>query len=344
MPVAEWFRGELKEFAHDAVFERADEILNRHVPDAVLEPASARTAGLVGAAVVRPDVQDLAGGRQGRMSGICAVWRKDNPARLSADAGGGQPRPRAPAADERLLRESGSRPRASPSPRAFATQQVFRKRAPAAGLRRRSLRRRQTVKHPDGGPLGAAVRASPAAAFVEKLRGSFSIVLWDRRERKLLAAVDGFGINRLVYFENAEMLLVASRLDALLVRAGRFHGCQSAGDRELSEFRREPGAGNDFPQRAAAAPGHSAGGVRRAARASSGIGTCATAPGTIRTKTPFEPRAGRRGRASPWQRTARAVTFSRSRRLPERRDRQQHRGGNDEPAGPRAGEGVLHRL
>ena len=38
-------------------------LLNRDVPDAVLEAAPARTAGLVGAAVVRSDVQDLAGGR-----------------------------------------------------------------------------------------------------------------------------------------------------------------------------------------------------------------------------------------------------------------------------------------
>jgi asparagine synthase (glutamine-hydrolysing) len=52
--------------------------------------------------------------------------------------------------------------------------------------------------------------------FIEKLQGSFSIVLWDRRERKLLAAVDGFGINRLVYFQDKNTVLVASRLDALL--------------------------------------------------------------------------------------------------------------------------------
>jgi asparagine synthase (glutamine-hydrolysing) len=29
MPVAEWFRGELKEFAHEALFERQDGLLNR---------------------------------------------------------------------------------------------------------------------------------------------------------------------------------------------------------------------------------------------------------------------------------------------------------------------------
>ena len=55
--------------------------------------------------------------------------------------------------------------------------------------------------------------------FVEKLRGGFSVVLWDRQERKMLAAIDGFGINRLVYHQGENFLLVASRIDAL-TRAG----------------------------------------------------------------------------------------------------------------------------
>ncbi len=52
--------------------------------------------------------------------------------------------------------------------------------------------------------------------FVEKLRGGFSVVLWDRRERRLLAAIDGFGIKRLVYYQDDNLLLVASRIDGLL--------------------------------------------------------------------------------------------------------------------------------
>jgi asparagine synthase (glutamine-hydrolysing) len=51
--------------------------------------------------------------------------------------------------------------------------------------------------------------------FVEKLQGAFSIVLWDREKRRMLAAIDGFGINRLVYHRQASVLVVASRLDAL---------------------------------------------------------------------------------------------------------------------------------
>jgi asparagine synthase (glutamine-hydrolysing) len=67
--------------------------------------------------------------------------------------------------------------------------------------------------------LLAALYRRAGCDFVGKLSGNFSVVLWDQRERRLLAAVDGFGVNRLVYFQNGRMLAVASRLDALL-RAG----------------------------------------------------------------------------------------------------------------------------
>jgi asparagine synthase (glutamine-hydrolysing) len=54
------------------------------------------------------------------------------------------------------------------------------------------------------------------AVFIEALEGGFSIVLWDRRERKLIAAVDGFGINRLVYCQEGNSLVLASRLDGIV--------------------------------------------------------------------------------------------------------------------------------
>jgi asparagine synthase (glutamine-hydrolysing) len=56
--------------------------------------------------------------------------------------------------------------------------------------------------------------------FIEKLRGGFSVVVWDRQKRRLCAAVDGFGIKRLVYYERPDVVLIASRIDAL-VRSGR---------------------------------------------------------------------------------------------------------------------------
>ncbi|HTR37116.1 MAG TPA: asparagine synthase-related protein [Bryobacteraceae bacterium] len=52
-------------------------------------------------------------------------------------------------------------------------------------------------------------------AFIEKLSGAFSIILWDSAQHILLAAVDGFGIHRLAYYHDGKSLLVASRIDAI---------------------------------------------------------------------------------------------------------------------------------
>src|ERR1039458_2460141 len=67
--------------------------------------------------------------------------------------------------------------------------------------------------------LLAALYERHGAGFVEKLRGAFSVVLWDKGKENLIAAVDHFGQRRLVYHEDARGLLIASRIDAL-VRAG----------------------------------------------------------------------------------------------------------------------------
>jgi asparagine synthase (glutamine-hydrolysing) len=52
--------------------------------------------------------------------------------------------------------------------------------------------------------------------FVEKLRGGFSVIVWDRQRQRLCAAVDGFGIKRLVYAERRNIVLIASRIDAVV--------------------------------------------------------------------------------------------------------------------------------
>jgi len=51
--------------------------------------------------------------------------------------------------------------------------------------------------------------------FVEKLSGAFSVLLWDHAKRNLLAAIDHFGIHRLVYCQGGKSLLIASRINAL---------------------------------------------------------------------------------------------------------------------------------
>jgi asparagine synthase (glutamine-hydrolysing) len=68
--------------------------------------------------------------------------------------------------------------------------------------------------------LLAALYERYGPSFVEKLRGGFSLVLWDHMERRLLAAIDGFGIKRLAYYQDDNGVLVASRVDAL-ARSGQ---------------------------------------------------------------------------------------------------------------------------
>ena len=145
------------------------------------------------------------------MSGICAVWRKENGARLHETLSSvvhGLTLQTSERVTECADHEAGVAVSS-----AFATQQVFEND--------RVLLACDADLHDfaNGGIQTAARLArlyeQHGHGFVDKLRGSFSIVVWDRRERKLLAAVDGFGVNRLVYFENAELVVVASRLDAL---------------------------------------------------------------------------------------------------------------------------------
>jgi asparagine synthase (glutamine-hydrolysing) len=54
----------------------------------------------------------------------------------------------------------------------------------------------------------------------EKLHGAFSVVLWDRRQRKLIAATDGFGIQRLAYYDDGKLVVVSTRADSIV----RHHG------------------------------------------------------------------------------------------------------------------------
>ena len=62
--------------------------------------------------------------------------------------------------------------------------------------------------------LMAALYERFGEGFVEKLSGAFSVILWDRVRRVLLASIDHFGINRLVYYSDGRSLRIASRVDA----------------------------------------------------------------------------------------------------------------------------------
>jgi asparagine synthase (glutamine-hydrolysing) len=54
------------------------------------------------------------------------------------------------------------------------------------------------------------------ARCVEKLRGMFAFVVWDRRQQTLFAARDRFGIKPLYYYRDENKLLLASEIKAIL--------------------------------------------------------------------------------------------------------------------------------
>src|SRR3954463_10588964 len=56
--------------------------------------------------------------------------------------------------------------------------------------------------------------------LVERLRGMFAFALWDRPNRRLLLARDRLGINPLYVYRDAEKLLFASELKAILAHPG----------------------------------------------------------------------------------------------------------------------------
>jgi asparagine synthase (glutamine-hydrolysing) len=58
-------------------------------------------------------------------------------------------------------------------------------------------------------------------AFVRRLRGAFALIVWDRRRRSLLLAVDHFGLRRLHYRTDGRTTAFASRVSAAFAPGGR---------------------------------------------------------------------------------------------------------------------------
>jgi asparagine synthase (glutamine-hydrolysing) len=166
----------------------------------------------------------MAGGQYGGMSGICAVWRKDQPGRAGqvlAAATGGLALDRR----ERVALETDGDSGVGVSAR-FATQQIYRNSrvliaCDADLLNENELRGLvgDAAQAPDNAKIAALLCGLYdrfGCSFVEKLRGAFSVVVWDSQRRKLIAAIDGFGMHRLVYSFDGKSLQVASRTHALV--------------------------------------------------------------------------------------------------------------------------------
>ena len=157
------------------------------------------------------------------MSGICAVWRKHDPGGIAAmltavNAG------LHGSADERSVQEVADRAGVAVQAR-FHSQQIIRNGrvllvcdADLLNENELSSAVAQAGERPTTAALLATMYERDGDRFVEKLRGGFSVILWDLAERRLFAAIDGFGIKRLAWFDDGKVVLIASRADAL--RAG----------------------------------------------------------------------------------------------------------------------------
>lgn len=158
------------------------------------------------------------------MSGICAVWRKENPGRTALALGS---MATALAISQReQVRTEVDRPVGLAVSACFAGQQIYRNGQVAVACDADLCQEDDLWSYCGGRqqdiPAGLRTAALMAGLyerfggdFPDKLRGAFSIILWDIRRRTLLAAIDGFAIKRLVYYEDAQALLIASRIDAL---------------------------------------------------------------------------------------------------------------------------------
>ena len=152
------------------------------------------------------------------MSGICAVWHPETPERISGTLG---------SLNAGLLLEAPERSSqwiegdagVAVSSR-FAGQQIYHDgqvllACDAELLNEKELAIAAGVSVPTTAAVLAALYERFGTGFVEKLRGAFSLVLFDRTQKKWLAAIDGFGIKRLAYYRDEKVFCIASRVDAL---------------------------------------------------------------------------------------------------------------------------------
>ena len=156
------------------------------------------------------------------MSGICAVWRKQDPARLTSTITSVCAGLSLDASERRQTAEDGQV--ALGVSARFSNQQIYQTPELLVVCDAELYDQAESLDIPTGADRGHTRSAADiasryqrsGAAFLKKLRGEFSVIIWDRRQQLLYAATDGFGTHSLVYYENSEVLLIASRIDALL--------------------------------------------------------------------------------------------------------------------------------
>jgi asparagine synthase (glutamine-hydrolysing) len=158
------------------------------------------------------------------MSGVCAVWLREHPNRsfdtLSAVSAG-----LSLEKSERVALAVDSNAGLGISAR-FSSQQIYEDKRVMVACDAELSNAKELSQYADNsGALQVNARTAGLIAalylrfggeFVNTLQGSFSIVIWDRFQKTVLAAVDRFGVKRLAYFNNGKSLVIASRLDALM--------------------------------------------------------------------------------------------------------------------------------
>jgi asparagine synthase (glutamine-hydrolysing) len=159
------------------------------------------------------------------MSRICAVWQREVPhtasSVLTALSAGLFPHASVPGRQDTVPGVGVAIRSAAPAPNLHRNQRVLLacdadllNEAELTAVAGQSGQRASTAE------LLAALYERDGERFVERLRGAFAIVLWDLAERRLVAALDAFGMKRLVWYDDGKALLVSSRVDAVRAAAG----------------------------------------------------------------------------------------------------------------------------
>jgi len=93
-------------------------------------------------------------------------------------------------------------------------------------------------------------------AFVRRLRGAFSVALWDRRQRYLLLAADHFGMRRMYYATGTRGTAFASRLAAVVAAPGQSRVPDPGAIYNYLNFGFLPAPETPFPAIRRLPPGH----------------------------------------------------------------------------------------
>jgi asparagine synthase (glutamine-hydrolysing) len=155
------------------------------------------------------------------MSGICGVWHKQYPQRLGQTLKAVTTQ-LALSPLETPAQVLGEAAGVAVQARFPDSQQVFRNDrvllacdADLLNMRELAAAAGQRLEETTAAAVMAALYEERGDSFLDAIDGAFAIILWDITKRRLLAAIDRFGIKRLAWYANETQVVVASRVDAV---------------------------------------------------------------------------------------------------------------------------------